>query len=174
MSCYYHPEENSVVNCYKCGVNLCRDCEQKALYRNYQGTGQAYCVRCSYEEMKSSVSYLKSWLQKRLLKIVASGSFVLIGIFFYLSGGDLLSLFVCWFIATAITKIGAKDDRSVESKVSDEIYKHNHPIGSLIISLIVNTIIAPIAVLSYVVGYFRTRSSYKKELEALTQIEASM
>ena len=40
MKCYVHHEEEAVVNCAKCGVAMCHACEEKALFRTANGTGQ--------------------------------------------------------------------------------------------------------------------------------------
>ncbi len=176
MNCYHHPEVESVVNCGKCGIAMCRDCETNAFFRTDNGTGQALCNRCSLVEAQNIVGFESSWLKKRLIKLIFCSVFVGLGLLSLLSENyGIPSLIICWLISGLIANIGVKkQEGSVKSQVWSAAYDYNHPIMSLIINIVVYTIFAPIMLISNLIGYIKTKSSYKKNLENLNTIKNSI
>lgn len=79
MHCYYHPETEGVVQCAKCGITLCRECEENSLFRTDHGTGQAVCLRCSQQIAQEIVDSKTAWLKNRKTKLTICTPLILLG-----------------------------------------------------------------------------------------------
>lgn len=176
-NCFFHPEEEGVVVCGKCGVSMCRTCEANAFMRLDGGTGQALCNRCSLTEAQNVVSLESTWLKKRLVKLIICGILILLGIIsvaiYGFEEGSFTTV-ILWFCSGVVANIGVKKDNgSVKNQVWGAMFDYNHPIMSMIISLVVNTVLAPIMLIANFIGYFRTKADYQKNLELLNTIKAA-
>ena len=80
MHCYYHPETEGVVQCAKCGITLCRECEENSLFRTDHGTGQAVCLRCSQQIAQEIVDSKTAWLKNRKTKLTICTPLILLGL----------------------------------------------------------------------------------------------
>lgn len=116
-----------------------------------------------------------------MVKLVFCLIFVVIGLIAFLncySSGDMgLGIFfavVFWAISGVIANIGNKNNASVKSQVEDAVYKYDHPFSSMLISIIMNAIFAPFLLISYFIGYARTKSQYNKDLQDLETIKAAL
>lgn len=175
MKCYYHPNEEAVSTCAKCGVGLCRNCESGALLRDANGTGRALCPRCGLNAAQSAVDYESDWLKKRLLKLIICGGLTLFGIISYLTSDALISMFLPFFIAGVIGNIGLKKQpQSIKSQVYDAYTDAKYPISSMIGSIIGYTLFAPILFVMLVIGYLKTKKQYEEDLVILDQAKAKM
>lgn len=175
MKCYYHPTEEAVANCAKCGVGLCRSCENNAYMREGDGTGRALCPRCSLNAAQSAVDYESSWLKKRIVKLVICWAITLFGIISYETGGQLINMFVAFFFAGVIANFGeTKKPQSVKSQVYDAYMDAKNPIMSTVIDIIIYTIAGPIWLIALTIGYLRTKKQYSADLAFLDKIKASM
>jgi len=175
MNCYFHPQAEGVVNCGKCGVAMCKECEQNAFFRLDGGTGQALCNRCSLSEAQENVNFESQWLKKRKVKIIFMAVFVFVGAIAFLSSQNENGLGVllgCWFVSGLISNIGSqKAPQSVKSQVKDVINEYRYPISTIIGKIIGTTFFAPFILLANLIGYFRTKSAYKKDLQVLETIK---
>lgn len=177
MVCYLHPDREAVVTCGNCGVAMCSECEAKALYRTDNGKGKPLCYKCGLQAAQDNVSSQKSWLTKRLVKLIISGVFVIIGLAVgigqYSSGNGKLGFFLAaiipWAIAGFIGNLGAEKP---QQSISDGLYEYKHPLSSTIIKIIVSAIFAPIVFIFNFIGYYRTYSSYKQEISNLNLLQA--
>lgn len=175
MKCYYHPTEEAVSTCAKCGVGLCRNCESNALLRDANGTGRALCPRCGLNAAQSAVDYESDWLKKRLIKLIICGGLTLFGIISYLTSDALISMFLPFFIAGIIGNIGLKKQpQSIKSQVYDAYTDAKYPISSMIGSIIGYTLFAPILFVMLVIGYLKTKKQYEEDLVILDQAKAKM
>ncbi len=186
MNCYLHPQVEAIATCGKCGVAMCKDCETNAFFRLDGGKGQALCNRCSLISAQENVDYLSNWLKKRMIKLIICTALAVVGIIAFVamsfgSGdeesiiGGILTAIILWAIAGAIANIGnKKNNESVKSQVWDAAYKYNHPISSAIIGIIVNALFGPLCVIANWIGYLRTKSQYKKELNDLAAIQTAL
>lgn len=182
MNCYLHPQAESVVTCGKCGVAMCRECESNAFFRLDNGKGQALCNRCSLTAAQENVDFEASWLKKRMIKLVFCGIFVLVGIISFFTGysnsGIADAIFfaiIPWAIAGVIANIGAKQNNgSLKSQAKDAVYEYEHPILSFLIGVVVYGFLGPFLFIANIVGYMRTKADYKRDLESLEIIRASV
>ena len=178
MNCYFHPKAEGVVTCGKCGVAMCKECEENAFFRSDRGTGQALCNRCSLTEAQANVNFKSSWLKKRMIRIILTSLFVIGGIIAFLvtkGGYGFANMFVCWFIAGLVVNIGnQKVPKSVESQVRDAVNEYRYPVSTMIGKIIGTTLFAPIFLLTNLIGYFQTYIQYKKDLKVLETIKESL
>lgn len=182
MNCYLHPEKEAVSVCGQCGVGLCKECEENAFFRQNNGTGQALCNRCSLESAQNNVNFTKSWLSKRMTKLIFCSIFVIAGLISFIncySNGDtgegIFYTIIIWAIAGVIANIGATKDKTVTTQdIKDAVYDYDHPISSFVIKVVLSAFFAPILLISNFVGYQKTKTIYLKDLEALNQIKASL
>lgn len=178
MNCYFHPQAEGVVTCGKCGVAMCRECESNAFFRLDGGKGQALCNRCSLDEALATVDFESSWLKKRMVKLIFCTIFVVLGLILLLSmnasgdiGTGVFYTVILWAISGAIANIGnKKNNGSVKNQVWEAAYEYNHPFMHMIIGIIINAIFGPILLIAHFIGYMRTKSEYKKDLEVLETI----
>lgn len=171
MKCIYHQNEEAVVTCGHCGVALCRECEQTALFRTNNGNGQALCKRCSLQAAQEIVDYDEKWLKKRKIKIgIMAGLFVLPCII-----SEPMMFFLCWMLVGALANVwnDAKPE-SIKSQIINAEMSVHHPISSGIGAAIGCIIAAPIAFIAHIIGYVRTQSQYKKDLEILEEVKAQV
>lgn len=182
MNCYLHPQAEGVVACGKCGVAMCKECEEKAFFRLDGGTGQALCNCCSLVEAQSVVDFEASWLKKRIIKLIFCTIFIvsgLIGFFTFSSSGDKASGILCtvifWAISGAVANIGNKTDNdSVKSQVKNAAYEYEHPFMNMIIRIIINALFGPILLIAHFIGYIRTKSQYAEDFQILETIKAAV
>lgn len=160
MNCYFHPQAEAVATCGKCGVALCKECEEKALMRLNGGKGQALCSRCSLDEAQANVAHDEAWIRKRLVKVIVMAVLVGIGAIVLaanLTELPLIAAFICWLIAGIIGNIG------VEKKQ-----------GGGIIGMVVTSILSPIALVASVIGLLRTLSTYNQDRKMLETVKLAV
>lgn len=176
MKCYVHHEEEAVVNCAKCGVAMCHACEEKALFRTANGTGQAMCPRCSLNEAQSIVDYESKWLKKRAIKLGLCALFILWGLIEYFTKANgLYDMFAYFLIAAIIINLGGnKKPQSIGSQVYNATAMVKSPVAYFIGWVIGYMIFAPIGLVMNIIGYIRTRTQYKKDLEILSQVQEAV
>ncbi|MBP5158641.1 MAG: hypothetical protein ILP18_12305 [Treponema sp.] len=160
MNCYFHPQVEAVATCGKCGVAMCKECEEKALVRLDGGKGQALCNRCGLDMVQENVAHDEAWIRKRLVKLIIMA--ILIGIGAIVLAANLTELpaftaFICWLVAGIIGNIG------IEKKQ-----------GGGIIGMIVTSILSPIILFLGVVGLLRTLTTYKNDRQLLETIKAAV
>ena len=56
MNCFYHENLGAVATCVDCGVGLCKDCVQNALYTR---DNKPICLNCSKKEAGAQASNAK-------------------------------------------------------------------------------------------------------------------
>lgn len=171
MKCINHPNEESVVTCGHCGVALCRECEQNALFRTNNGNGQALCKRCSLQSAQEIVAYDEKWLKKREIKIGLMAVLLILPVIIERPA----IFFSCWILVGAIANMwnDAKPE-SIKSQIINAEMSVHHPISSGIGYMIGCIIAAPIAFIAHIIGYLRTQSQYKKDLAILEEIKAQL
>ena len=181
MNCYFHPQAEGVVTCGKCGIAMCKECEEKAFFRLDGGTGQALCNRCSLTEAQANVNFKSSWLKRRMIKLIFCSIFVIIGLIALLSykasgelGTGIFLAIICWAISGAISNIGNKNNDSVKNQVRNAAFEYNHPFLSMIAGIIGNAIFGPIILIIDFIGYAKIRVQYSKDLKDLETIKAAM
>lgn len=168
MICKYHPEEEGVVTCAKCGVSLCKKCEEDALFRTNNGNGQAFCKRCSLEEAQAIVDFDEKWLKKRELKLKIMGGVIAIGFIAGLLTFSFSTIITSIFFAGFIASSGLEPaPKSIESQVYDAGMKLYNPISYFTGNFIGKTIAAPIVAVGCYIGYKRTKEQYKNDLANL-------
>ena len=67
MNCFYHKNIGAVATCVDCGVGLCKDCVQNALYTR---DNKPICLNCSKKEASAQANYASSEvyaLKRRLI-----------------------------------------------------------------------------------------------------------
>ena len=67
MNCFYHENLGAVATCVDCGVGLCKDCVQNALYTR---DNKPICLNCSKKEAGAQAKYASSEvnaLKRRLI-----------------------------------------------------------------------------------------------------------
>ena len=160
MNCYLHPQVEAVATCGKCGIALCKECEEKALMRLDGGKGQSLCNRCSLDEAQANVAHDEAWIRKRLVKLIIMAVLVGIGAIVLaanLTEIPLLTTFICWLVAGIIGNIG------VEKKQ-----------GGGIIGMIVTSILSPIALVANVIGLLRTLPVYNQDRKMLETVKLAV
>ena len=159
MNCYFHPQVEGVVSCGKCGVAMCKECEGKAFMR--LPSGQALCNRCSLNEAEASVADAESWMKRNLIRIIIMSILVGLGLIFLLTKElefAIVPTVLCWLIAGIIGNIGLKSqDKS----------------SGIIVKTIWTTVLSPISLISYIIGYFRTKDNYKQGIQLVEAIKAA-
>ncbi len=171
MNCYFHPAIEGVVTCGKCGVAMCRECEQTAFYRMDNGTGRALCNRCSLTSVQENVNFKKSFLVKRLIKVVICT--ILVGAGLLCLNEDLWITVFFWAISGVVIKIGNKfEEGSVKDQVKNAAFEYDHPLLSFLIGILVNAVLAPVMLIFYFIGYIRTWIGYKRNVEELNAIRS--
>lgn len=182
MNCYFHPQSEGVVTCGKCGVAMCKECESNAFFRLDGGQGQALCNRCSLSEAQAKVDFESSWLKKRMIKLLFCLILVVIGLialFVCKSSGDIgtgiFFAIIFWAVSGVIANIGnKKNEDSVKNQVWNAAYEYNHPFMSMIVSILINALFAPILLITYFIGYARTKVQYNEDLQVLETIQATV
>lgn len=176
MKCYFHPEREAVVTCAKCGVAMCHECEEHALFRADNGTGQAMCPRCSLNDAQAIVDYEAKWLKKRAIKLGFCALFIIWGLIEYYTQPDgVFGMFANFFIAAIISNLGGnKKPQSIGTQVYNANAMLKSPIAYFVGWVIGYTIFAPIGLIMNIVGYIRTRMQYKKDLEILANVQAAV
>lgn len=171
MSCYYHSNAEGVVHCAKCGVALCRECEQKALIRTDNGTGQAFCRRCGLLAAQEIATLEEKWLKKRAIKLGFMGVFILMGLLSWLFINQGILMMFSWFlVAGCVACIGEDSNpESIKQQIIDAEMAVHHPISSSIGKALVYTLFAPFLFIANIIGYMRTKSQYNKDLANLEQ-----
>ena len=90
-------------------------------------------------------------------------------------GTGVFYAIILWAISGAIANIGnKKNNNSVKNQVWEAAYEYNHPIMHMIIGIIINAIFGPIFLIAHFIGYMRTKSEYKKDLEVLETIKSAV
>lgn len=182
MNCYFHPQVEGVVTCGKCGVAMCRECESNAFFRLDGGKGQALCNRCSLSEAQANVDFDVSWLKKRMVKLIFCTIFVVAGLIAFLTcyasgdvGSGIFTTIILWAIAGVIANFGhKKNNGSVKSQVRDAAFEYEHPVTNMIFGILFNAIFGPILLISHFVGYARTKSQYKNDLQDLEILKSKI
>lgn len=160
MNCYFHPQVEAVATCGKCGVAMCRECEEKALLRLDGGKGQALCKRCSLEETQTNVDNDRAWIMKRLIKVIIMAILIGIGAVVYalkLTELPLIAAFICWLVAGVIGNIGVEKTQS----------------GGFI-GMIVTSILSPLSLVFNMIGLLRSLSAYKKNCQMLETLKITV
>ncbi|MBR6310403.1 MAG: hypothetical protein IKR52_04300 [Paludibacteraceae bacterium] len=87
MKCYYHPNEDAVATCARCGVGLCRECAGKYKYTD----GKLICRQC-YETLdKENRAMENAGLQAELKTLKE-----------HLRGVFLSALLICAFLSVKV------------------------------------------------------------------------
>lgn len=117
MNCFFHENKPAVIQCEKCGVGLCRECMNKAVYTY---NGKVVCMNCSRpmaEEELNDASKARSW---SLIKCIFSGLFLGIGLMAYAGGADIMNVWIIAGVAGIPTAFKGSR-RSREQRIMDEI-----------------------------------------------------
>lgn len=179
MNCFNHPTKEAVATCGKCGVAMCKECEEKAFLRLDFGKGQALCNRCSLVEAEADVAAQSKSLLSTKIKLIVSAVFVIVGLLFSFIG-DLQPLaLVFFFFSGTVLNFGKKKENnaSVKEQVSEALYEENHPFMTMIIDFIkfiVTAIFGPILLIYKFVMYLGAKKDYKASVEFLDNIRASV
>ncbi len=91
MNCYIHIDKPTVAACPECGMGLCRDCVDNAIYT--QGS-RPLCHDCSLKQATTDLADAKSKKIWSLVKFVFGASFLLLGISIYSSTGDVMNAWI--------------------------------------------------------------------------------
>lgn len=91
LNCYIHTDKPAVTTCPECGMGLCRDCVDNAVY--YQGN-YPLCHDCSLKQAMADLADAKSKKVWSLIKFIFGGSFLLLGICIYSSTGDIMNAWI--------------------------------------------------------------------------------
>ena len=180
MSCYFHEGREAVSKCARCGVDLCRECEEAAIYRTENGRGQALCLRCSYNAAQELVEYQEKWLKRTKLLLIFGGCAVALGIFQIISNehiiDGLFAMLICFFIASLIFSFFG--NQSEPSSVRDQFYDAQmsvkHPISYGFGKIIGMAFSAPLVLGGYFIGYKNTLKSLEEDRELLKVAEDSL
>ncbi|MCD8183874.1 MAG: hypothetical protein LUE99_13200 [Bacteroides sp.] len=113
----FHDYKPAVIACAKCGVGLCRDCMNEAVYTI---EGKPICLNCSRAIAEGELNDAQSARVWSLVKCIFSGLFLGIGLIAYSSGADIMSV---WIIAgvAGIPTAFKSSRRSREERIMDEI-----------------------------------------------------
>lgn len=93
MNCFFHENKPAVIQCEKCGVGLCRECMDKAIYTY---NGKVVCMNCSKPMAEEELNDARKARLWSLVKFIFSGLFLGIGLIAYSSGADIMNV---WIIA---------------------------------------------------------------------------
>lgn len=88
MNCYIHIDKPAVTTCPECGMGLCRDCVNNAVYTI---ENKPLCHNCSLSMAENELSEARSRKVWSLVKMIFGASFLLLGISIYCSTGDLMN-----------------------------------------------------------------------------------
>ena len=78
MKCSFHPSEDAVSTCSKCGAGLCQNCFNST---EYIIDGKHLCRSCNLQLMHEMLADSKKDAIKSLIKVIFFGVFVGLGIF---------------------------------------------------------------------------------------------
>lgn len=93
MNCFFHENKSAVIQCEKCGVGLCRECMDKAIYTY---NGKVVCMNCSKPMAEEELNDARKARLWSLVKCIFSGLFLGIGLIAYSGGADIINV---WIIA---------------------------------------------------------------------------
>lgn len=88
MNCYIHIDKPAVTTCPECGMGLCRDCVNNAVYTV---ENKPLCHNCSLSMAENELSEARSRKVWSLVKMIFGASFLILGISIYSSTGDLMN-----------------------------------------------------------------------------------
>lgn len=178
MSCYYHEGRESVSKCAKCGVQLCKECEENALFRGDNGNGQALCLRCSKVTAEEIIASKEKWLRRSLFVLVIAGYFILSAIFSYLDNdvNGNMYLFLGFALAALVIKLigHGTSPGSVESQVFNGTMAANNPLIYYGVNIVMATIFAPFVYCCYIFGYVKTRKELKQDRINLEMVNTAI
>lgn len=170
MHCYYHQETEGVVQCAKCGITLCRECEENSLFRTDHGTGQAVCLRCSQQIAQEIVDSKTAWLKNRKTKLTICTPLILLGL---LCWNGYTFLLFC--IAGIIFSIGNPPPPQTQKEAMvDAILTAQHPGSSFLCTLLGYTFAAPFVLFSSIQGYRKTAAELEKDIANLEAVKAAL
>lgn len=170
MHCYYHPETEGVVQCAKCGITLCRECEENSLFRTDHGTGQAVCLRCSQQIAQEIVDSKTAWLKNRKTKLTICTPLILLGL---LCWNGYTFLLFC--IAGIIFSIGNPPPPQTQKEAMvDAILTAQHPGSSFLGTLLGYTFATPFVLFSSIQGYRKTAAELEKDIANLEAVKAAL
>lgn len=118
MNCYYHENKPAVTQCTKCGVYLCRDCKNDAVYTL---DGKVVCLNCSKPIAENELKEAQKEKVWSLIKFIFSGIFIGIALLAYISGAGLEQVWIVAGIAGLPAAFKASR-RSREQRIMDEIH----------------------------------------------------
>lgn len=179
MNCYFHSHLPAVSTCAKCGVGLCRDCNNDAVYSL---DDKPVCFNCSLrvaEEELADARKTKVW---SLVKCIFSGIFLCIALAVFSEGAPLPNV---WIIAgiSGLPAAFKATRRTREQRIMDEVHDRYETdminllfgwVFRLIFKIVLIVLLAPIfavfSCVSNLVSFFKSRSAIKKAEETLTYI----
>jgi hypothetical protein len=135
MKCFHHPNEDAVATCAKCGVNLCKECEETSTFRI---ESKALCRRCNANEAAGAAAE-----QARHKRRIIWFSILFVPGLCVFAVGALDKLLVEGIVGClliwGISGIGAvirdaffPSPQSTKRQVKEALAEHEYPIFSLI------------------------------------------
>ena len=136
MNCFYHENIGAVATCVDCGVGLCKDCVQNALYTR---DNKAICLNCSKKEAGAQASNAKGedrWLSIQLVYLAV---FFVVGLYVYYTAENRdtagLAMIGTWCVAN-ILKIFVGTFTSLAGETHDALMLHTNAGGWWLIKII--------------------------------------
>lgn len=180
MNCFYHENKPAIVACAKCGVGLCRDCMNEAVYKI---DGKPLCLQCSRsiaEEELNDAQKERGW---SLTKCLFSGTCLGIALIALMNGADIMQIWMIAGIAGLPTAF-KNSHRTREQRIMDEIEdRYTNDVMELmfkwmfrlVFKLIFIVGLAPLcAIVTFIknlVRYLKSGSQIKSAQETLNYID---
>lgn len=150
MNCYIHNYKPAVTECPECGMGLCRDCVDNAVYYK---NNRPLCHDCSLNAAANDLASLKRQKVWSFIKFIFSSIFLLIGLSIYESTGDIINAWIYAGIAGLPSAFKStreskseKIRRSVRDAVTtDMIDSSFNFFVDILIRLLIIIVIAPIS-----------------------------
>lgn len=149
MNCYIHTNQPAVAACPECGMGLCRDCVDNAVY--YQ-ENRPLCHNCSLKIASEELSSAKSKKIWSLVKFIFGAAFLLLGISIYASTGDVMNAWIYAGIAGIPAAFRSTRDSKREqvrkgvrdALTTDMVESASNTFTDLLVRLLVIILLAPI------------------------------
>lgn len=116
MNCFFHENKPAVIQCEKCGVGLCRECMDKAIYTY---NGKVVCMNCSKPMAEEELNDARKARLWSLVKFIFSGLFLGIGLMTYAGGADIMNVWIIAGVAGIPTAFKGSR-RSREQRLMDD------------------------------------------------------
>ncbi|MDR0763047.1 MAG: hypothetical protein LBF01_00935 [Bacteroidales bacterium] len=150
MKCFHHPSEDAVATCAKCGVGLCKECEEASKFRI---DSKALCGRCNAEEQRKETEKRNEGVKDAIAeyarhkrRLIWFSILFIPGIFIFVAGflsNQLTPAIVGCLLIWGISGIGSviKDaftptKKSVKQQTKEALAEHENPMMSFIGNII--------------------------------------